>query len=160
MMSVLAPGLPQTLPEASLSASSPSTTINEMDRLEEALIPFTQRILRSGYSSVRLQCMLPSWCGSTESCFDLHDLHKLRTRFLVFIHDLLQSLRSSGVYAVYSLVPFNASSYCMISALPYGDCGSPYAESTPAAIEKLELSNKSTHVILADLEKGPCLIIH
>src|ERR1700676_326631 len=28
---------------------------------------------------------------------DLHDLHDLRARFLVFIHSLLESLRASGV---------------------------------------------------------------
>lgn len=28
---------------------------------------------------------------------DLYDLHNLRAKYLVFIHDLVQSLRSSGV---------------------------------------------------------------
>lgn len=41
------------------------------------LIRRPRRILRSGYSSVRLQCMLPSWCGSTESCM-CHVLHAQR----------------------------------------------------------------------------------
>ncbi|TRM66315.1 hypothetical protein BD626DRAFT_487396 [Schizophyllum amplum] len=159
MMSVLAPGPVPQLSTETRPASSPSTVVDEMGRLEEALEPFAQRIVRTGYSSVRLQCMLPSWSGSSESCFDLHDLHKLRTRFLVFIHDLLQSLRASGVYAVYSLAPSNASSYCMISVQAPGFCGSPYA-SAPAAVEKLNLINKSTHVFLADLDNGPCLIMH
>ncbi|KAL1738922.1 hypothetical protein HDZ31DRAFT_69482 [Schizophyllum fasciatum] len=43
-MSVLAPGLPQSLTEASLPASSQSASVNEMDRLEEALVPFTQSV--------------------------------------------------------------------------------------------------------------------
>jgi hypothetical protein len=31
---------------------------------------------------------------------DLHDLHDLRTRFLLFIHSLLESLRATGVCLV------------------------------------------------------------
>ncbi|KAF7347834.1 putative poxc laccase transcription factor [Mycena venus] len=59
--------------------------------------PFTAGlILRTHSSDLRLYCTVPTWSSSSDTCLDLHDLHQLRTKFLVFIHDLVHALRSSG----------------------------------------------------------------
>ncbi len=65
--------------------------------------------------SVRLYCTVPTWPPSSDICMkwrseslphiidtdisgiDLHDLNTLRSRSLHFIHDLVNSLRESGV---------------------------------------------------------------
>lgn len=64
--------------------------------------------------SVRLYCTVPTWSPSSDICMewrsvsphiidhgitgiDLHDLNTLRSRSLHFIHDLVNSLRESGV---------------------------------------------------------------
>jgi hypothetical protein len=82
-------------------------------------------VLQSGKSAVRLYCTVPTWSSSSDICMfpwpsvnyvspipksglDLHDLHELRSRFLLFIHDLLQSLRSSGVRLSISTVLLDA----------------------------------------------------
>lgn len=63
---------------------------------------------------MRLHCAVPTWAPASDSCMlphctsaprahttrtgvDLHDLHDLRARFLVIVHDLVTSLRSRGV---------------------------------------------------------------
>ena len=84
---------------------------------------------------------------------DLHDLHDLRARFLVFIHSLLESLRASGVSvgyhlktclkhiyfqipASYVLVPMS-SPICLVCAL-HPDLSASKAKS--AAIEVFQNS--------------------
>ncbi|KAF8807405.1 hypothetical protein BYT27DRAFT_7241962 [Phlegmacium glaucopus] len=91
--------------------------MNELEDFQRAIDSFTKLIMCSGTSAIRLHCAVPTWSCSTETCVDLHDLHELRSRFLIFIHNLIQSLRSSGISASYSLAP-SSSSRCLICALP------------------------------------------
>ncbi|KAF8873709.1 hypothetical protein CPB84DRAFT_1798167 [Gymnopilus junonius] len=79
-------------------------------------------------------------------------LHELRARFLLFIHDLLQSLRASGVSASYSLTPSNASLGFV--------CQKPI--NTADVVERLHEFNvklKREQAGLVNLGGVPCLII-
>ena len=69
----------------------------------------------SGKATIRLRCTIPTWSSATDTCslmhhgfavfywckdspgVDLYDLHELKSRALDLIHELLLSLRSSGV---------------------------------------------------------------
>ncbi|KAH7911210.1 hypothetical protein BJ138DRAFT_1172688 [Hygrophoropsis aurantiaca] len=133
----------------------PELQLNELTNLTDAVESFTSLVGRSG-TSVRLHCSVPTWCSS-DTCSDLHDLHDLRSRFLLFIHDLLESLRSSGIPASYRLVPSNTS-LCFVCALP-AELSAPKIRA--AAIEILQNAkiNVREKILLADLEHGPALII-
>ncbi|KAF8168099.1 hypothetical protein B0H34DRAFT_684208 [Crassisporium funariophilum] len=133
---------------------------NELGNMHDAIDSFTKLIVRSGKVAIRLHCTVPTWSCSTETCLDLHDLHELRSRFLLFIHELLQSLRSSGISASYSLAP-SSSSLCLVCALP------PKADAKNTSID-IDILQKDPHfnhklkreqVVLVDLKDGPCLII-
>ncbi|PPQ69640.1 hypothetical protein CVT26_001516 [Gymnopilus dilepis] len=116
------------------------------------MISFTDLAVRSGMSSIRLHCAIPTWSSPTDTCDDLHDLHELRSRFLLFIHDLLQSLRASGISASYSLTPSNASLGFI--------CEKPI--NTAAITEGLQKGNlKLTReqAGLVDWNGVPCLIL-
>ncbi|KAL0951190.1 hypothetical protein HGRIS_007918 [Hohenbuehelia grisea] len=149
--------------------------LNEVGNLREAIEPLKELVLRSHNSSIHLHCTVPTWCHSSSTCFDLHDLHERRSNFLVFIHDVLQSLRASGVSlsllclvgpsskrplqinASYSLTPSD-SSLCLACALP-PNLGP--SEARTAVVDLLQSSNLSanSHVLLADMKHGPCLIV-
>jgi len=122
---------------------------NELHTLQDAVEPFTQRIIRTGNASVRLHCTLPTWC---DTCVDLHDLHDLRARFLLFIHDLLQSLRSCNISASYCLAPAN-SSLCLIYALPpqFG-----VSQIKTADILQIAALKQRESVLLTDSMNGQC----
>ncbi|KAF7339473.1 Poxc laccase transcription factor [Mycena sanguinolenta] len=96
---------------------------------------------------------IPTWSPSSDICLDLHDLHSLRTKFLLLIHDLVRALRSSGVAASYVLVP-SSSSRCILCAGACGDLAS--------AIDKLQKTSlpddTRPNVLLADLG-CPCLVV-
>ncbi|KAJ6610913.1 hypothetical protein B0H10DRAFT_2058601 [Mycena sp. CBHHK59/15] len=127
--------------------------LTELGSLIDAIEPFKQAVMRSKPDAVRLYCTVPMWnSGSSGNCLDLHDLHQLRTRFLVFIHDLLQTLRSSGVAASYALVPSN-SSRCIVCAGPTSSIQASAAD----ILQKTPLAQRQ-NVLLADLG-FPCLII-
>ncbi|KAG1749983.1 uncharacterized protein EDB91DRAFT_1110723 [Suillus paluster] len=144
----------------SFSMPSPSAEqelqLNELGSLTDAVEPFARLLSQTG-RSVRLHCSVPMWSSPSDTCLDLHDLHDLRSRILLFIHDLLESLRAAGIPASYRLAPSN-SSLCFICALPT-EHSAPKVRS--AAVEILQ--NAKIHarekVLLADLECGPALII-
>ncbi|KAG2154839.1 hypothetical protein DEU56DRAFT_770707 [Suillus clintonianus] len=144
----------------SFTMPSPSTKqelqLNELGSLSDAVEPFARLLSQTG-RSVRLHCSVPMWSSPSDICLDLHDLHDLRSRILLFIHDLLELLRSAGIPASYRLAPSN-SSLCFICALPT-ELSAPKVRS--AAVEILQ--NAKIHarekVLLADLECGPALII-
>ncbi|KDR84989.1 hypothetical protein GALMADRAFT_233523 [Galerina marginata CBS 339.88] len=126
--------------------------LSELGNLGDAIRSFTDLTVNSGTTSVRLHCTIPTWSSSTDTCLDLHDLHDLRSRFLLFIHDLLQSLRSSGISASYSLAP-SSSSLCLICQKPID---------TASVVDKLYETNnklKRDQAALVDLNGVPCLII-
>ncbi|RDB28886.1 hypothetical protein Hypma_015522 [Hypsizygus marmoreus] len=135
----------------------PKIKLDELGNLCDSIEPFTQLILQSGKSAVRLHCTVPTWSPASDICLDLHDLNELRSRSLLFIHDLLQSLRSSGVSASYCLAPSN-SPLCLICAQPPG-AGNAQITSTASDLLKNAPLKKRKHVLLADLESGPCLVI-
>ncbi|KAG1833798.1 uncharacterized protein F5891DRAFT_1040268 [Suillus fuscotomentosus] len=144
------------------SFSMPSPTakqelqLNELGSLTDAVEPFARLLSQTG-RSVRLHCSVPMWSSPSDTCLDLHDLHDLRSRILLFVHDLLESLHSAGISASYRLAPSN-SSLCFICALPT-ELSAPKVRS--AAVEILQNANIHARekVLLADLECGPALII-
>ncbi|KAG2120879.1 uncharacterized protein F5147DRAFT_832069 [Suillus discolor] len=144
------------------SFSMPSPTakqelqLNELGSLTDAVEPFARLLSQTG-RSVRLHCSVPMWSSPSDTCLDLHDLHDLRSRVLLFVHDLLESLHSAGISASYRLAPSN-SSLCFICALPT-ELSAPKVRS--AAVEILQNANIHARekVLLADLECGPALII-
>ncbi|TFK77100.1 hypothetical protein BDN72DRAFT_807521 [Pluteus cervinus] len=165
MMSILLPEmevLKPRIPKSSLAAlsdeSKPPVHLNELGSLGEAVEPFTHAILRSGMSAIRLTCTVPTWCPTSDIGIDLHDLHELRSRLLMFIHALLQSLRTSGISASYSLVP-SSSPICLVCALPPGADTASVKSSVVDVLQHSHLEEKRESVLLADLEHGPCLVI-
>ncbi|KAJ6604649.1 hypothetical protein DFH09DRAFT_1300836 [Mycena vulgaris] len=126
-------------------------TFTELGAPSDAVEPFKQLVLRSHVSELRLYCTVPTWNSSSDNCLDLQELHQLRTKFLILIHDIVQALRSSGVAASYVLVPSN-SSRCIMCA---GGCSD--LASAVDILQKTPLDNRN-NVLLADLG-CPCLII-
>ncbi|KZT02706.1 uncharacterized protein LAESUDRAFT_729947 [Laetiporus sulphureus 93-53] len=131
--------------------------LNELGDLEDALEPFAQLIRRSG-RSVRLHCTIPTICSSSyPTCYDLHDLHDLRSRSLLFVHNLVELLRSSGITASYRLQPSN-SPICLVCALPLGLDANKMKAAAAAAIQNAHFESKEK-ALLADLQDGLALII-
>ncbi|KAJ7487597.1 hypothetical protein B0H11DRAFT_2230344 [Mycena galericulata] len=152
MVSLIAPRSPLPSLDQHVHVQRP-VTFTELGAPSDAVEPFKQLIMRSHASDLRLACTVPTWSSSSDNCLDLHDLHQLRTKFLVFIHDLVQSLRSSGVAASYVLVP-SSSSRCILCA---GGCTE--LASAVALLQRTPLEQEHEHsVLLADIG-CPCLII-
>ncbi|KJA29241.1 hypothetical protein HYPSUDRAFT_61271 [Hypholoma sublateritium FD-334 SS-4] len=122
----------------------------ELGSLHDAVASFTKLTLGSGTNSVRLYCTIPTW-NSSDMCLDLYDHQELRSRFLLFIHDLLQSLRSLGISASYSLAP-SSSSLCLV-------CHKPIDVDVLQQLQDSKENLKREQVTLVDLNSGPCLII-
>ncbi|KAF9568389.1 hypothetical protein CPC08DRAFT_757491 [Agrocybe pediades] len=137
---------------ATLPGTANAQQKNEIGDLRDAIVSFTSLTVDSGRASVRLFCTVPTWSASTDTCLDLHDLNELRSRFLVFVHDLLQSLRASGVSASYSLSP-SSSPLCVIGHRPLD---------TATVLDKLHQSKgtlKKEQVALVDVDNVTCLIM-
>lgn len=130
--------------------------LNELGDLQEALEPFAKLIRRSG-RSVRLHCTIPTVCSSAASSYDLHDLHDLRTRSLLFVHNLVESLRASGIPASYRLQPSNCA-LCLICALPLGLDATKIKAAAEAAVQNAHFDFKE-RALLADLKDGLALVI-
>jgi len=129
---------------------------NGLGNLREAVEPFTQLILRSGCNPVRLQCTVPT-CASSETCPDLHDLDELRSRFLLFLHTVLEAVRLSGISASYSLTPSNAC-HCMVRVIPSNLNCSTMNYAANDLIDSSEPSKRES-VVFANFKSGPALII-
>ncbi|KAJ7103534.1 hypothetical protein B0H15DRAFT_812619 [Mycena belliarum] len=128
-----------------------AVTFTELGPPSDAVEPFKQLVMSSHASELRLYCTVPTWNSSSDNCLDLQELHQLRTKFLVLIHDIVQALRSSGVAASYVLVPSN-SSRCIMCAGGYSDLASAVA-----ILQKTPQDHRN-NVLLADLG-CPCLVI-
>ncbi|CDO71577.1 hypothetical protein BN946_scf184911.g47 [Trametes cinnabarina] len=142
-----------------LDADRPTQAVefNELGNLDDAVEPFAKLIRKSG-RSVRLHCTIPTGCPPSSAAYaDLHDLHDLRSRSLVFVHNLVESLRASGIAASYRLQPASCP-MCLICALPSGLDVTKFRAAAFAAVQnaKLDLKEKA---LLADLEDGYALII-
>ncbi|GLB36152.1 hypothetical protein LshimejAT787_0304400 [Lyophyllum shimeji] len=149
--------LPQPTSLGAMEKVHPKIQLNELGTLTESLEPFTQLILRSGKSAVRLYCSVPTWNCSSDICLDLHDLNELRSRSLLFIHELLHSLRTSGMTASYCLAP-SSSPVCLVCAMP-PEVGSSSITTAACDILKHAQLSKRENVLVGDLEAGPCLVI-
>ncbi|KAF5390272.1 hypothetical protein D9757_002937 [Collybiopsis confluens] len=87
----------------------------QLECLEDAVQTFTKVVVQSGSAAVRLHCSIPTWSPESNLCLDLHDLNHLRAKSLILIHDLVESLRSSGIFATYALAPAH-SPLCLVCA--------------------------------------------
>ncbi|TFK57083.1 hypothetical protein OE88DRAFT_91830 [Heliocybe sulcata] len=134
-----------------------SVQLHELGTVEDALEYLSKMVSSSGGESVRLHCTVPTWCPSSDTCLDLHDLHDLRSRALMFIHNLTESLRSSGISASYRLAPCN-SSLCVVCPISSKHDVNKVKVAAFRAVEHTKHLEREK-VLLADLEYGPALII-
>ncbi|KAK7694662.1 hypothetical protein QCA50_001850 [Cerrena zonata] len=130
--------------------------LNELGTLQDALEPFAKLVSRSG-NSVRLHCTIPTVCPSSDVYVDLHDLNALRTRSLMFVHDLVETLRASGITASYRLQP-SSCPLCLVCALPPDLDANKVKAAAIAAVEKA-LPQSKEKALLADLKDGLALVI-
>ncbi|KAF9481433.1 hypothetical protein BDN70DRAFT_876417 [Pholiota conissans] len=131
--------------------SEDQVQLRELGKAEDAVVSFTNLLVKTGTTSIRLHCTVPTWSSSTDTCLDLYDLHQLKSRFLLFVHDLLQSLRAAGISASYSLSP-SSSSLCLI-------CQKPVSIDIFQQLQESSDKFKREQVTLIEAESGPCLII-
>ncbi|KAI0308205.1 hypothetical protein B0F90DRAFT_1621768, partial [Multifurca ochricompacta] len=103
-------------------------------------------------------CTVPTWSSSSDICIDLHDLHDLRSRSLHFIHDLVNSLRESGVRASYTLAPSN-SPLCLICACHSRLNKNAIQLSAHDAYTKLKTGVRRERVLLVESQDGPALVV-
>jgi len=138
-------------------APAKDVELNEIGNLQDAIGPFVKLLSRSG-PSIRLHCTVPTMCpASPDSCIDLYDLQALRTRSLVFVHDLVEALRASGIAASYRLQPSNCP-LCVVCALPPNIDANKVKAAAAAAVENAHLELKE-RALLADLTDGLALVI-
>ncbi|TFK30443.1 hypothetical protein FA15DRAFT_662396 [Coprinopsis marcescibilis] len=125
-----------------------------LSSFQDAIEPFTKQVLKRHETSTRLLCTIPTWGSSPDNCWDLHDLQNLRSKFLVFVHELLKSLQEAGMEASYSLAP-SSSCQGIICALPSN------ISLNRVVIDEVEKirQTKSESVLLLETQAGPCLII-
>jgi len=157
MMSILPTPATSLFPSACPKSSDQSVELHRLDNLSDAVEPFEQMIVRRGLHSVRLHCTIPMWCPTSDACGDLHDLHDLRARFLLFIHNLIASLRSSGISASYSLSPSD-SPMCLLCAVQ-PDLSASRAKADAIQTFRSTDETKRDTVLLGELQYGPALII-
>jgi len=131
--------------------------LNDIGTVDDALEYLSKMVSSSGVDSVKLHCTVPTWCSSSDTCLDLHDLHDLRSRALIFIHDLTASLRSSGISASYRLAPCN-SSLCVVCPLSSKRDVNKVKMAAFRAVQHAKHLEREK-VLLVDLEDGPALII-
>ncbi|KAI0814966.1 hypothetical protein BC629DRAFT_1588646 [Irpex lacteus] len=149
--------VPSQLPHHIEQHRSPKTVqLNELGTLQDALEPFAQLISRSG-RSVRLHCTIPTTILSCDTFVDAQDLQDLRTRSLVFVHDLVEALRAQGIPTSYRLQP-SSCPLCVVCALPSDLDANKVKASALAAVENAHLSLRKK-ALLADLEDGLALVI-
>ncbi|KIP11946.1 hypothetical protein PHLGIDRAFT_17770 [Phlebiopsis gigantea 11061_1 CR5-6] len=130
--------------------------LNELGDLQDAVEPFAKLISRSG-RSVRLHCIVPTTIQSCDTFVDAQDLHELRSRSLVFVHDLVECLRSRGIATSYRLQPSNCS-LCVVCALPSDIDANKVKTAALAAVENLRFQLRQK-AFMADLEDGLALVI-
>ncbi|KAI0047830.1 hypothetical protein FA95DRAFT_1605778 [Auriscalpium vulgare] len=135
-----------------------SVEMNELGDVHEALKPITELLAGSaGDDTLRLYCTVPTWSPTSDICIDLHDLNALRTRSLLFIHDLVSALRASGIPASYTLTPSN-SPLCFICASHSSLDKAKVQRSAHEAYIKTK-SGVREKVLLVQLKHGPALVL-
>ncbi|KAI9512587.1 hypothetical protein F5148DRAFT_1162661 [Russula earlei] len=148
------PSQPVTSPADALKVA---LSVNELGNVHDALKPITELLTSTHEGSVRLYCTVPTWSPSSEICIDLHDLYTLRSRSLHFIHDLVNSLRESGVRASYKLMPSN-SPLCLICARHSRLEKNAVQLSAEDTFTKMQIGVRE-RVLLVELQDGPALVI-
>jgi len=150
-----------SLPSQSVTSATDAheafLSVNELGNLHDALKPITELLTSKHEDSVRLYCTVPTWSPSSEICIDLHDLYTLRSRSLHFIHDLVNSLRESGVRASYKLMPSN-SPLCLICVHQSRLDKSAIQLSMHDAYAKMNMGVRE-RVLLVEMEDGPALVV-
>ncbi|KAF8350064.1 hypothetical protein F5887DRAFT_412460 [Amanita rubescens] len=147
------------LPQSSVLPSNDHGSMlhfNELGTLDNAVDTFTKVLSRSGKTAIRLHCTVPTWSPSYDTNLDLHDVNELRSRVLLFVHDLLQSLRSVDIIASYSLIPSN-SPVGFVWALP-PNLRAPLLQFNAEELKSSPI-NKRNNVFLVNSKSAPCLII-
>lgn len=132
--------------------------LNELCDLQDAVEPFAKMIQQSARSSraVRLHCSVPTLANPSTS-FDLHDLHDLQTRSLLFVHNLVETLKASGIPASYRL-QLTSCPLSLVCALPPDLDASKMKAAALAAVQESHLRLKGK-ALLADLKDGLALVI-
>jgi len=133
------------------SVAQSSQCYVQLGNMNDAVSSFTNMTILSGKAAVRLYCTIPTWSSATDTCVDLHDLHELKSRALVLIHELTQSLRASGVTASYSLAPSNLS-LCVVSQQPANLDVLEKARQCSTELERGKLA-------LITIDENPCLVL-
>ncbi|KAI5124696.1 hypothetical protein M0805_004303 [Coniferiporia weirii] len=140
---------------ASVKSRHGVSRVEEVTRVEDSLLPFTQMTTSADRPFLRLHCTVPTWSSSPMHCLDLHDLQDLRSRSTVFLHDLLKLLRSIGVQVTYRLTPSNLDlATISISAEGY----KRRAQIQHDLLETAQLSEKGK-TLLAMTEDGPVIVM-
>ncbi|KAF8481944.1 hypothetical protein DFH94DRAFT_691578 [Russula ochroleuca] len=146
-----------SLPSQSMTSADAREAAISMGNIQDALKPITELLTSTHEDSVRLFCTVPTWSPSSDICLDLHDLNTLRSRSLHFIHDLVNSLRESGVTASYKLMPSN-SPLCLICACHSRLDTNAIQLSAQDAYTKMKTGVRE-RVLLVELEDGPALVV-
>lgn len=136
---------------------SKNIELNELGNLQEALELFAAKLISQSGSSVRLHCTVPTMCMPSDEYVDLHDLQALRNRSLLFVHDLVEALRASGITASYRLQP-SSCPMCLVCALPPDLDANKVKAAAQAAVENAHICIREK-ALLADLEDGLALVI-
>jgi len=157
MTSIIAPhALSSSLSQLELEPKS-IQPYNELGCIEDAVQAFTKVLVQSGNSAVQLHCRIPTWSPESNLCLDLHDLNHLRSKSLMLIHDVVNSLRSSGIFATYTLAPAHLP-LCLVCASSPGFNASQINTRAAAMLQNAKL-DIGEHVLLANLERCPSLIV-
>ncbi|TDL28433.1 hypothetical protein BD410DRAFT_780935 [Rickenella mellea] len=133
-------------------------THEELSRAKDALEPFKQMIVSAGQPFVRLHCTIPTWCSSSGHCVDLHDLHDLRSRSLLLLHDLLNALRSAGIQANYQLVPSDTDLVVIRVISPAFEAPVVPSQNTVDILSKAHACGRDK-ALLAVTDEGPMVVI-
>ncbi|TCD71536.1 hypothetical protein EIP91_008917 [Steccherinum ochraceum] len=140
---------------------SKDVELNELGNLRDAVAPFVKLLSRSGPSTAVRDVLAWAWWMAKAKLrnigIDLYDLQALRSRSLVFVHDLVEALRASGIAASYRLQP-SSCPMCVVCALPPNIDASKVKAAATAAVENAHLELKE-RALLADLEDGLALVI-
>ncbi|KAL5518943.1 hypothetical protein ACEPAH_626 [Sanghuangporus vaninii] len=128
----------------------------EVSNAEDVVSSFEQVTAKVHGQSLRLLCTVPTWSSSPMHCLDLHDLHDLRNRSIVFVHDLLKLLRASGIQATYRLVPSSVDlATISISASETPKQQPPIDHDLLATVQDTEHGK----TLLARTREGPVIIM-
>ncbi|KAH8120323.1 hypothetical protein DFH11DRAFT_1539486 [Phellopilus nigrolimitatus] len=129
--------------------------IEEVTSVDDSLQQFKQMMSSTDRPYLSLHCTVPTWSTSPMHCVDLHELYDLRNRSILFLHELLRSLRSIGVQATYRLIPSNLD-LATISISADGYVPRTLAEHN--LLETAHLSAKGK-TLLAVTENGPVIVM-